>query len=270
MYARVFGRGYFMNSKRRSARIDEPLPRRSRVLSVGAARAARGFTLIEVLVVIAVIALVIGLFFPALGLAREAARSHKCLSNLRSIGQALTMYADQNRETFPYWSGWQIWDGDGTGGDAPGRGWTELLAEYTSGREVHSDPSRPKDLAPFSYFMQARFSYVTTRRAYTCLKPHQVTMGSQFVLAGDCNNPVLYARPYGTTDNLPDCDQDDATQPAVFFPGEISAHAGRTNLVMIDGHACGLTRTMTTKVTWHGAKMMDWEGADCGSALLPP
>lgn len=234
-------------------------------------RATRhAFTLIEVLVVIAVIALVLGLFFPALGLAREAARSHRCLANLRSIGQALTMYADENRETFPYWSGWQVWGGDGTGGDEPGPGWTELLAEHTAGREVHSDPSRPRDLAPFCYFMQARYTYVRSRRAYTCLRPHEVSMGSKFVLAGDCNNPRLYASPYGQIDKPPDCDQDDATQPAVFFPGELAVHGARANLVMIDGHACGVTTNMAGGFTWHGAKMIDWEGADCGTALMPP
>lgn len=228
------------------------------------------FTLIEVLVVIAIIALMVGLFFPALGAAREAARLHKCLANVRSIGQALTMYSDENKENFPFWSGWQVWDGDGTGNDSPGPGWTELVSSHTGGREVHVDPSRPREQAPFNYFLQSRFTYVKAMRAYSSLRTPDVIIGSKFVIAGDCNNPALYAAPYGSGTTVPDCDQDDATQPAAFFPGELSAHKGRTNLVMIDGHACAFTPAMAGSVTWHGAKMVDWTNADCGPTMSPP
>lgn len=85
-----------------------------------------GFTLIEMLVVIAIIALLSALLVPTTGKALEKARRTKCMSNLRQFHQAAVMYATDNKGKLP-----AVADESGWGGRYPWPGtWPFALATY--------------------------------------------------------------------------------------------------------------------------------------------
>src|SRR5205085_7059283 len=75
------------------------LPKKSRT---------RGFTLVELLVVIGIIAVLIGILLPSLARAREAAYRTQCLSNLRQTYLTLVLYSNTYKEAVPIgcWGGY--------------------------------------------------------------------------------------------------------------------------------------------------------------------
>ena len=100
----------------------------------------KGFTLIELLVVMVIIALLVGLLLPALGRAREEARKTQCRSNLRQIGLAMNIYANDNKGFIPVVYGTALGPNDGgqyahyinhRNGCVVGGGGTDPIYQYT-------------------------------------------------------------------------------------------------------------------------------------------
>lgn len=111
--------------------------------------ARRGFTLIEILVVIAIIGILAAILFPVFATAREKARSASCQSNLKQLGAAMTMYVG-DWERYPHAVdpadkyAPQIWQNQAVANGfdlANIQMLTDVLQPYTKNRQVWQCPS---------------------------------------------------------------------------------------------------------------------------------
>ncbi len=116
-----------------------------------------GFTLVELLVVIGIIALLISILLPTLNSARSSAQNVACLSNLRQVGTGLLLYTESSKgNTLPY--GYTDGAQDGINNIIPGEqtAWTLLTLAYLdeSGADNYAAASAGAD--------------VLTRQAFNC------------------------------------------------------------------------------------------------------
>jgi len=104
-----------------------------------------GFTLVELLVVVAIIALLLGILLPALGKAREIARTSVCLSNLKQIGTASVSYAMENGGILPMHSAVDA-SGEPSYNELRWWGWSVMPMIYTN---IDNPPSDDSEIDEF-------------------------------------------------------------------------------------------------------------------------
>jgi prepilin-type N-terminal cleavage/methylation domain-containing protein/prepilin-type processing-associated H-X9-DG protein len=222
--------------------------------------ACGAFTLIELLVVIAIIAILAAMLLPALARAKDSARGAQCLSQMRQLGLAVRLYADDHEDQFPRSQHSAFAHSQLTWGRAiaPQLGkteqtWTNLLSG------VYHCPS-DRRIQPWSYGQNVYFElnpdnddYVgspqTWRRLASIPHPTTTILQAEMSAAGPMSDSADHIMAHFWVTLQDACDVDG------------TRHKGRSNYNFVDGHAAALRLA----ATFDPAKQLD-----CWNPFLAP
>ena len=174
-------------------------------------RRIHGFTLVELLVVIGIIALLISILLPSLQRARQMANLIYCQSNLRQVGQLVQLYAAQNNGFLPPLNGYSVYPGAPGSPQNPYNGywqeyrWHDLLALLVTPTQLSSN--------------QGYFPYANPVASY---------------------HPLHTLQAYHDVDVPPEPRPDYATKPGP-WGGNANNQVGNPFNGNMDGNACDYT-----------------------------
>lgn len=229
-------------------------------------RARRGgvclaFTLVELLVVLAVVSLLAALLLPALGRAKGKAQSVSCLSNLKQLGAAFLLYCDENEDVFPTgaaasalgaqpedWIWWQVQTGPSIRPamrDGRGSAISPYLGGYNSrhfrcpadkdalAREMTWKQNPSTELYTYSYSLNAHSmegmaSYVSKDRS-------RIFLNKLSKVATPSHKIMLAEEKGGPSDGPGSAFIDDGRWQPLGYPLTMR-HEGKGNVTFADGH----------------------------------
>jgi prepilin-type N-terminal cleavage/methylation domain-containing protein/prepilin-type processing-associated H-X9-DG protein len=235
----------------------------------------KGFTLVELLVVIAVIAILGGILLPVLGRSKDAAHKTTCLNNLKQWTTGFLMYVDDNEDQTPRESA--------TPGGVSLENWSQVRHTFSQDVWYNSLPGILGQRPASDYFF-VREEFYDTKRLMHCPKAHfpefaelqnwvffSVAMNSKLINGSELTIRWTTVREPAKTvvfldnrlDNEPEVhpaqDDFDLGQPSAYASRFSTRHRGTGNLAFGDGHVDNK----------RGAAVVDTQGPNLGRAIFP-
>jgi len=207
----------------------------------------KAFTLIELLVVIAIIAILAAILFPVFARAREKARQATCTSNLKEIGLAFLMYAQDYDECFPLM---RVYTSVGT------LYFDDTTQPYLKNWNIWYCPSRDKFRGHHGYscgfYQQTRMNNADGANSSSCpygrpVKHAELKWPAETVLLAETQFNA--ASPTGCYRAM--C-YGDSTRRAYY----IAPHNGARNILLCDGHVKSYALQADVSLRW-GRPMND-------------
>lgn len=205
-----------------------------------------GFTLIELLVVIAIIAILASLLLPALGQARQRGRNITCINQLKQLGLAAALYADDNDDSLP-------------GSAHSGASWRRTLAPYVESNLLYRC-SMDRNLSRLTSYSINDF---LTRKPFGAPTINFSMLGSVPSPSDTFYIGEAHEEETGGTDHFHFADASAGGFEPESFASQVAVtrHLGGANYLFVDGHVETMRwPVVSKKLTTDGDRLVRPDG----------